>query len=114
MPPQTQNKDRSTQDSNRSSPNPGPSTRPNTRRTGPPVMLEEQQDIRDALDGRKFLEKCSLLCPPGEPSTHQSLAICLHQISVMAGIPKQMINAIRSVAFLLDELEDIQINTTLH
>src|SRR5271168_4534848 len=112
MPPQTQNKDRSTQDSNRSSPNPGPSTRPNTRRTGPPAMIEEQQDIRD-VDGRKFLEKCSLLCPPGEPPSHQSLATCLHQISAMAGVPKQMINAIRAVAFLLGELEDTQINTSL-
>jgi len=113
MPVHTTNKDRSTLDSNRSSPNPGPSTRPNTRRTGPAVILEEQQDIRDALDGRKFLEKCSLLCPPGEPSTHQSLEICLHQISAMAGIPKQAINAIRAVAFLLGEIEDTQINTTL-
>ena len=113
MPPQTLNKDRSTLDSNGSSPNPGPSTRPNTRRTGPPAIIEEQQDIRDAQDGRKFLEKCSLLCPPGEPPTHQSLATCLHQISAMAGVPKQTVNAIRAVAFLLGEIEDTQINTSL-
>jgi len=76
-------------------------------------MIEEQQDIRDALDGRKFLEKSSLLCPPGEPPSHQSLATCLHQISAMAGVPKQTINAIRAVAFLLGEIEDTQINTSL-
>jgi hypothetical protein len=54
-----------------------------------------------------------LLCPPGEPPTHQSLSTCLHQISALAGVPKQTVNAIRSVAFLLEELEDTQINTTL-
>jgi hypothetical protein len=31
----------------------------------------------------------------------------------MLGVPKQVINAIRSVAFLLDELEETQINTTV-
>jgi hypothetical protein len=65
------------------------------------------------LEGRKYLEKHSLLCPPGEPPTHESLSTCLHQISVLAGVPKQAVNAIRSVAFLLGELEDTQINTTL-
>jgi hypothetical protein len=76
-------------------------------------MIEEQQDIRDALDGHKFLKKCSLLCPPGEPPTHQLLATCLHRISVMAGVPKQTINVIRAVTFLLGEIEDTQINTLL-
>jgi hypothetical protein len=54
-----------------------------------------------------------LLCPPGEPPTHLLLNTCLHQISAMAGVPKQAVNAIRSVAFLLDEIEDSQINATL-
>ena len=31
----------------------------------------------------------------------------------MAGVPKQVVNAIRSVAFMLDEVEDSHINTTL-
>ena len=62
---------------------------------------------------RKFLEKHSILCPPGEPPTHSLLSTCLHQISAMAGVPKQMTNAIRSVAFLLEEMEDTQINTLL-
>src|SRR5271168_4979812 len=113
MPTITQNKDRSTSNSNTSSPNPGSTTRPNTRRNGPPPLLEDHQDVKDPLEGRKYLEKYSLLCPPGEPPTHQSLIICLHQISALAGVPKQAVNAIRSVAFLLGELEDSQINITV-
>ena len=54
-----------------------------------------------------------MLCPPGEPPSHTALSICLHQISAMAGLHKPAINAIRSVAFLLDEMEDTQINETV-
>jgi len=113
MPPAGSNKDRPTSDSNRSPPNPGPSIRPNTRRNGPSTLIEEHQDVKDSLEGRKFLEKHSLICPPGEPPTHHLLYTCLHQISAMAGVPKQVVNAIRSVAFMLDEVEDSHINTTL-
>src|ERR1700678_2844159 len=99
MPPAAQNKDRSTSNSNRSSPNLGPSTRPNTCQNGPPPLMEDYQDIKDSLEGRKYLEKHSLLCPPGELPTHQSLSTCLHQILALAGVPKQMVNVICSVAF---------------
>jgi hypothetical protein len=113
MPSNAANKDRSTAESNRSSPNPGTTVRPSTRRNGPTTLIEELQDIKEALEGRKFLEKHSLLCPPGEPTTHLSLSTCLHQISMMSGVPKQAINAVRSVAFLLEEMEDLQINETI-
>ena len=117
MPPTTTSKNRTTSDSsnsNRSSPSPGIATKPNTRRNGPPTLIEEQQHIKDSRDGRKFLEKHLLLCPPGELATHSSISTCLHQISELAGIPKQVINAIRSVAFMLvEELEDTQIHNSL-
>ena len=113
MPFSSINKDRSTSSSSRSSPNPGTATKPNTRRNGTSTLVEEMQEIRDHMDGRKYLEKHSLLCPPGEPPSHTSLSICLHQISAMAGLQKQAINAIRSVAFLLEEMEATQINETL-
>ena len=113
MPFSSINKDRSTSSSNRSSPNPGTATKPNTRRNATSTLVEEMQDIKDHIDGRKFLEKHSLLCPPSEPPSHTSLSICPHQISAMPGHQKQAINAIRSVAFLLDEMEVTQINETL-
>ena len=84
-----------------------PNTRAERRDTTP---IEEQQDINDALEGRKFLEHHLLLCPAGEPPTHISIATCLYQISEMGGVAKPAMNAIRSVAFMLEELEETQIN----
>ena len=113
MPPTTVHRDRSSSVSSRSSPNPGVTARPTTRRNGPPTLIEEEQDIKGSQNGRKFLKKHLLLCPAGKPPTHLSLSTCLHQISEMPGVPKQTINAIRSVAFLLEEMEDTQIHESL-
>ena len=104
---------RPSSDSSRSSPNPGTSVRPNTRRNGLTATPEVLQEIKDAEGGRKFLKKHSLLCPPGEPASHSSLAMCLHQISLMPGLQKPAINAIRSIAFLLHDMEEQQINETV-
>ena len=48
-----------------------------------------------------------------KPPTHTSLTTCLHQILAMPGIQKPAINTIQSVAFLLNKLEETQINTTV-
>ena len=64
---------------------PKPVTRNETKRTGNLKTPEDLQDIKNAQEGRSFLEKLSLLCPPGEPLTHKALSVCLHQISAMAG-----------------------------
>jgi hypothetical protein len=74
---------------------------------------EPKQDVNDEIEGRRFLEKHLLLCPPGEPPNHNSMATCLHQISEMAGVSKPVKNAIRSAAFLLGEMEETQINGIL-
>jgi hypothetical protein len=113
MPTISANKDKSNSDNARSQANSSMATRPNTRRTGPPSLIEDHQDVKDSVEGRKYLEKHSLLCPPGEPASHPSLVACLHQISAMSGLPKPAINAIRSVAFLLDEMEEIQVHDTI-
>ena len=61
-------------------------SRPNTRSSNLGLIIpEEHQDIKNAAEGRKFLEKHSLLCPPGEPATNGSLVGCLYQIATMAG-----------------------------
>jgi hypothetical protein len=41
------------------------------------------------------------------------LATCLHQVAVLKGVTKQATNAIRAVAFLLNEMEETQINEIL-
>lgn len=94
-----------------------PLVRPGTRAASGPdsdsTLSEDNQDIKDSLEGRKFLEKHLLLWPEGEPPTHTSLATCLHQVSAMPGVHKSAINAIRSVAFMLEEMEDTQINISV-
>jgi hypothetical protein len=88
--------------------------RPKTRKGGGTVSTpEDLQDIKNANEGRKFLEKCSLLTPPGEPTSNAAISTCLHQISALAGVPKQAINAIRAAAFLLEEIEELAINETV-
>ena len=79
----------------------------------PEPTSEPKQDINDSIEGRAYLEKYLLLCPPGEPPTHNSLATCLHQVAVMKGVSKPVMNAIRAVAFLLGEMEETQINEIL-
>jgi hypothetical protein len=91
-------------------PNDRPATRAELRDSSSP---ECQHDTNNATEGRNFLEKHLLLCPAGEPVTHGSLATCLHQVSSMAGVTRPVVNAIRAVAFLLGEMEEIQINDTI-
>jgi formate dehydrogenase maturation protein FdhE len=76
-------------------------------------MPEDLQDIKNTHEGRKFLEKFSLLSPPGELASNSAISICLHQISALAGLSKQVINAIRAAAFLLEEIEEQAINETV-
>ena len=91
-----------------------PATRHNTRkRNGSISIPEEYQDIKNLHEGRKFLEKHMLLCPPGELATNTAISYCLHQISGMAGVPKQVVNAIRATAFLLEEIEEMAVNETV-
>ena len=74
---------------------------------------QPQKDINNAKEGRTFLERYLLLCPAGEPPTHDSLATCLFQIAELKGVSKQAENAIRAVAYLLGIMEETQINGIL-
>jgi hypothetical protein len=74
---------------------------------------QPQKDINNAKEGRTFLERYLLLCPAGEPPTHDSLATCLFQIAELKGVSKQAENAIRAVAYLLGVMEETQINGIL-
>jgi hypothetical protein len=92
-------------------PKPAATTAAATRnRNGSLSTPDEFQDIKDSQDARKYLEKFSLLCPPGEPASNGALSICLHQIAAMKGIPKQALNAVRATAFLLERVEEEAIN----
>ena len=105
MPPTAASRNRLPNQSKKDpdSPNLNTATRPNTCHTGQLTIVEDHQEVKDSLEGRKFLEKLLLLCPPGEPPTHVSLVTCLHQISAIPGVQKTVLNAIRhlSCCFLI-------------
>src|SRR6266700_8135691 len=74
------------------------------------VVIEELQEIQDSKEARNYLEKTSLIVPPGQVISPGLLSTALHHITNYKGLPKQAINAIRSIAFLLEEIEE----NTLH
>jgi hypothetical protein len=85
--------------------------KPNTRKAGAPTTtILSKEDVRNAVEGRRFLERKLLLCPAGEPITNVSLAYCLHQISESGGISNLIANAVRAAAFLAEELEENSVN----
>ncbi|PPQ80306.1 hypothetical protein CVT24_000418 [Panaeolus cyanescens] len=76
---------------------------------------EELQQIKGAKEGRKYLEENSLLVPAGHTLTASMAAQCLHQIAIMkSNTPPTVINAIRSIAFLIEETDVNQTNELLH
>ncbi|PPR03263.1 hypothetical protein CVT24_012827 [Panaeolus cyanescens] len=76
---------------------------------------EELEMIKDAEKGRKYLEEHALLVPAGQPLTANMAAHCLHQIAIMKGnIPQPTKNAIRALAFMLEQTDVNQVNELLH
>jgi hypothetical protein len=91
-----------------------PITRNDAKKIGGIVPTQHSnEDINNAIDGRRHLEKNLWLCPAGEPITTAALAACLHQISEISGTAtggKLMANAVRAAAFLAEEIEENSIN----
>ena len=79
----------------------------NTERTASPVDTDFTHPdlISTVREGRNFLENRLLLVPEGALVTTASLSSALFQISALAKIPREVVQAIRSVAWLLDEVE---------
>jgi len=89
-------------------------TRLESKRTGTSVTpLVAKENVRDATEGRAYLEEHLLLCPQGEPVTVASLVTCLHQVSNIKGIDRQVANAIHAVTFLAEEMEEVMMNETI-
>ncbi|KAF8808374.1 hypothetical protein BYT27DRAFT_7096916, partial [Phlegmacium glaucopus] len=75
----------------------------------PPSPVESSYDhpslISTAKESRSFLETRLLLVPKGAPATLSTLSAALFQISSLVKLPRETVQAIRSVAWLLDEVE---------
>ncbi|KAF8802024.1 hypothetical protein BYT27DRAFT_7215721 [Phlegmacium glaucopus] len=68
--------------------------------------------INTTQEGRTFLETRLLLVPEGAPVTLVTLSAALFQISASAKIPREVVQSIRSVAWLLDEVEEDAVAAT--
>jgi len=91
--------------------NPRKQTRTETKKNGINVTIPlEKDDVHNATDGRRFLEKKMLLWPAGQPPTTTSLSYCLHQVAAIAGIRRDIANAVRAAAYLVEEMEDNAVN----
>ncbi|KAF8964627.1 hypothetical protein BDZ97DRAFT_1626166, partial [Flammula alnicola] len=71
------------------------------------------EEIQDATEARRCLEKLELIVPPGLDMTHDLLSTALHHILAIKAVPKQAKNAIRAVVFLLEEMEENTLHETV-
>jgi hypothetical protein len=77
-----------------------------TRSNTPATSLSgNSQEINNATEARQCLEELDLLVPYGAETTSHSLATALFYIAEMKSVPLQAKNGIRSVAFLLGDLQ---------
>ena len=82
-------------------------TSSNERTASPPADTTYMHPglINTVQEGQNFLENQLLLVPKGALATTASLSLVLFQISALAKIPREVVQAICSVAWLLDEIE---------
>ncbi|KAF8508953.1 hypothetical protein JB92DRAFT_3120373 [Gautieria morchelliformis] len=73
--------------------------------TGEEIRGLPGQEISDIDAGKLYLER-TLLTVPGAPWTVGALSTAILQVTQYKGIPRQAINALRSIAFVLEEVED--------
>ena len=85
-------------------------TRPTGRHSQKTIINEELQEIQNSTEARSYLEKTLLIVPQGQEPTLGLLSTAIHQVTEYRGVPMQATNALRSIAFLLNELEE----NTLH
>ncbi|KAF8518177.1 hypothetical protein JB92DRAFT_3113124 [Gautieria morchelliformis] len=63
------------------------------------------QEIRDSDEGRIYLER-TLLTVPGASWTTDTLSTAILQVTQYKGVPRQAVNALRSIAFVMESIED--------
>src|SRR6202046_3177317 len=76
-------------------------------------LIEELKEIQDTTEARIYLEKTELIVPPGQPISPGTLSTAIHHVTNYKGLPKPAINALRAIAFLMDELEENAIHEVI-
>lgn len=76
----------------------------------PPVsqghISSNPSHVNTARAGRAFLEKHLLLVPAGVTADVNNMASAMFQVSALPGVPGMACQAIRALAFMLEELEE--------
>jgi hypothetical protein len=88
-------------------------TRASGRLTQKSVLDEEAQEIQNSTEAHTYLERSLLIVPPGQPPTIGLLVTALHQVAAYKGVAVPATNAIRAIAFLLEELEEQALHQTI-
>jgi hypothetical protein len=77
------------------------------------VIIEGLEEIQNPTEAHRYLEKTLLIVPPGQVISPSVLSAALHHVTEYKGVSKQAINAIRSIAYLLDEMEENALHETV-
>ena len=77
------------------------------------VLNEESQEIQNSTEACFYLEKTQLIVLPGQEPTIGLLTMAIHYVMEYKGVSHQAINALRSIAFLLNEIEENAIHETV-
>ena len=87
-------------------------TRGSARLTQKTITNEELEEIQNSTEARFYLEKTQLIVPPGQEPTIGLLATAIHHV-INYKLPKPATNALRAIAFLMNELEETAIHQTV-
>ena len=67
---------------------------------------EELEEIHDTTIAHEYLEKTELIILVGQPISISTLSNAIHYITNYRGVSKLAINALKLIAFLLNEIEE--------
>lgn len=77
------------------------------------IINKDMQEIQNLMEACAYLDQSLLTVPLGQDPTPGLLMMALQHILEYKSIPKQALNAIRAVAFLLEELEENALHQTI-
>ena len=77
------------------------------------VLNEELQEIQNSTKACFYLEKTQLIVLPGQEPTIGLLTMVIHHVTEYKGVLHQAINALQSIAFLLNEIKENTIHETV-
>ena len=88
-------------------------TRSLGRLTQKTALNKELQEIQNSTEAHFYLEKTQLIVLPGQEPTIGLLTTAIHHVTEYKGVSHQAVNALRSIAFLLNKIKENAIHETV-